>query len=39
MEWITTLHNNQESCILNTAITRSYFKLERGARQGYPISA
>ena len=29
------LLNNQESCVLNI----KYFKLEKGARQGYPIFA
>ena len=30
---------NQESCIINGGKTSNYFKLERGARQGGPISA
>ena len=31
--------NNQESYIINGGKTTRYFKLERGARQGDPISA
>ena len=30
---------NQESCIINGGKTTKYFKLERGTRQGDPISA
>ena len=35
VRWI----KNQESCIINGGITTKYFKLERGTRQGDPISA
>ena len=31
--------NDQQSCVLNGGLTTQYFKLERGARQGDPISA
>ena len=37
--WIKTIVKDQESCIINTGKTTKYFKLERGARQGDPISA
>ena len=37
--WIKTILKNQESCIINCGKTTRYFKLERGARQGDPISA
>ena len=37
--WIKTILKNQESCIINGGKTTKYFKLERGARQGDPISA
>ena len=30
---------NQESCVINGGKTSKYFKLERGTRQGDPISA
>ena len=31
--------SNQESCVINGGTTTNYFKLERGTRQGNPISA
>ena len=31
--------NNQNSCIINGGMTTKYFRLEKGARQGNPISA
>ena len=36
---IETITNGQESCIINGGNTTQYFNLERGARQGDPISA
>ena len=39
VSWIKMLLNNQESCIINGGKTAKYFKLERGTRQGDPISA
>ena len=39
VSWIQTILNNQESCIINGGKTTKYFKLERDARQGNPISA
>ena len=36
---VKTLLNNQESCIINGRFTRKYFKLDKGTRQGDPISA
>ena len=39
VSWIKTILNNQESCIINGGKTTKYFKLERSARQGDPISA
>ena len=38
LDWIETLLNNQESCVINGGMTTKYFKLERGARQGDPIA-
>ena len=38
IEWIKVLLNNQESCVINRGKTAKYFKLERGTRQGDPIS-
>ena len=39
IDWIIILLTNQESCVINCGSTTSYFKLEKGARQGDPISA
>ena len=36
---IEILLQNQESCIANGGTTTNYFKLEKGTRQGDPISA
>ena len=38
VSWIKAILNNQESCIINGGKTTNYFKLERGAQQGDPIS-
>ena len=37
--WIKVLLNDQQSCVINGGFTTPYFKLEKGARQGEPISA
>ena len=37
--WIKTILKNQEPGIINGGKTTKYFKLERGTRQGDPISA
>ena len=39
IEWIKILLKNQESCLINAGHTTKYYRLERVARQGYPISA
>ena len=36
---IEVILKNEESSIINSGITTKYFKLNRGARQGDPISA
>ena len=36
---IKTLLNNQESCIINGGFTTKYIKLDKGTRQGDPVSA
>ena len=39
IDWIKIILTNQESCVMNGGNSTGYFKLERGARQGDPISA
>ena len=39
IDWILTLFSSQESCVINGGHSTKYFPLERGARQGDPISA
>ena len=38
-KWIQILMKNPQSCVVNGSKTTSYFKLERGTRQGDPVSA
>lgn len=35
---INTFYNNSESCVLNNGLNNGFFKLERGVRQGCPLS-
>ena len=39
IHWIKVLLNKQQSCVINGGFTTQYFNLEKGARQGDPISA
>ena len=39
MHWIKVLLNKQQSCVINAGFTTHCFNLEKGARQGDPISA
>ena len=39
ISWIEIILKNQESCVINGGTATKYFKLNRGARQGDPISA
>ena len=39
IHWIKVLLNKQQSCVINGGFTTRYFNLEKGARQGDPISA
>jgi len=38
MRWVKTFYKNIESCTLNNGFFSEYFKLERGVRQGDPLS-
>ena len=39
IDWIKILLYKEESCVLNSGFTTKYVNLEKGARQGDPISA
>ena len=38
IKWVEMLLERQESCFINGGNTTKYFKLQKGARQGDPIS-
>ena len=38
INWIKIFYNNIESCVLNNGWSTNCFKLERGVRQGCPLS-
>ena len=38
VQWIKTLYNNTESCIINNGWTSDFFLVHRGVRQGCPLS-
>ena len=39
LDWIKVLHKKQESCVMNGGVSTVFFPLNRGSRQGDPISA
>ena len=39
ISWTKLLLNSQQSCVINGSNSNPYFNLERGARQGDPVSA
>ena len=38
IKWINICYNNIESCVINNGWSTEFFKLERGVRQGCPLS-
>ena len=38
IQWIRTFLYNGNSCVMNNSFSTRYFSLERGARQGDPLS-
>ena len=39
IQWAKTFFKNVESCVMNNGRSTGYFLLERGTRQGDPLSA
>ena len=39
IDWIKIFLNDQESCVINGGVTTQYFKLEKSAPLGDPVSA
>ena len=39
IHWVRTIFKNAESCVMNNGHSTGYFPLERGTRQGDPLSA
>ena len=38
IQWVRTIFENSERCIMNDRTSTGYFKRERGTRQGDPLS-
>ena len=38
IQWIKTLLANNESCVMNNGSSTSFFKIQRGTKQGDPLS-
>ena len=36
--WISTFYNNTQTCVCNNGYSTGFFKVERGVRQGCPLS-
>ena len=39
IDWVRTIFKSAESCVMNNGHSTGYFPLERGTRQGDPLSA
>ena len=38
INWVRTFYQNIQSCVINNGLASDYFTLERGVRQGDPLS-
>ena len=38
IKWVKLLHQDLESCVLNNGMSKGYFTLVRGTRQGDPLA-
>jgi hypothetical protein len=39
ISWVHTIYNESEACVTNNGFSSPFFKLQRGVRQGCPLSA
>jgi hypothetical protein len=39
IKWVKIIYKNSEACVTNNGFSSPFFKLERGVRQGCPLSA
>jgi hypothetical protein len=39
VKWVQVIYNESEACVTNNGFSSPFFKLERGVRQGCPLSA
>jgi hypothetical protein len=39
IKWVHTIYNEPEACVTNNGFSSPFFKLQRGVRQGCPLSA
>jgi hypothetical protein len=39
INWVKTIYNQSEACVTNNGFSSPFFKLQRGVRQGCPLSA
>ena len=39
IRWVKTFLNDSQSCVMNNGTSTGYFNLERGTRQGDPLSS
>ena len=38
LQWVKTFYSNIQSCVINNGVSSNFFTLERGVRQGDPLS-
>lgn len=38
INWVKTFYNNSSSCVINNGLSSEYFPLQKGVRQGDPLS-
>ena len=38
LQWVKTFYNSIQSCVINNGLSSNFFTLERGVRQGDPLS-